>query len=293
MRKESEMDLALTPTLRSPQPRIGRGMFTMVAIALVGVLMASSVYWFGQTPPGNDEGQLAWAPGMASPESSPVAGYACDVEPLTTDEVMEIVRNPQNTYQERGFELDQADEIPTYQEARIDWSQRAVSPSMLATGDPALVGPLTELGNTFWSCLVTGTSAQVWAMMDPSLLQWTILQNFDVVRTEDDISQFVDEWSSQPHTILPGGIYPQFRNVDVRDIGYIVDPELGGIKISTARGPLEEEVRVGVMLMIPAPESQGSGFYEIYITENPDGSWFVTWVEPSPETDSGEETPGG
>ena len=286
------MDMALNPGMAAPPSRANRGLFTWVAIALVGVLMASSVYWYGQTPPGDDGGQLAWAPGMGTPESTPFAGYACDVEPLTTDEVMDIVRNPQNTYIKRGFDLDRVDDMPTYQEARIDWSQRAATPSMHATGDPALVGPLTELGNSFWGCLITGTSAQVWAMMDPSLLQWTILQNFDVVRTEDDISQFVEEWSSQPYSILPGGMYPQFLNPDAREFAYIVDEELGGIKVSTARGPHEMEVRAGVLRLIPAPESQSSGFYEIYITENPDGSWFITWVEASPELET-HETSGG
>lgn len=296
MRKESDMDTALNPGMAAPPLRANRRLFAWVAIALVGVMIASTFFLNGQTPPGGDGNDLAWAPGLGTPEgpvdlASPAASpqayeygseYACEVEPLSADQVMEIVLNPLHAYEERGHEYNFDPPLPEHREEQPADRNTWTTVPMSAVVGTDLSDELEEFGNTFWSCLLTGTTYQVWGMMDPTHLQWSILRNFPVLRTEDDLRQFVEEWGPQKYGSSGLETLPILTGLPPEQAERVASAEHGSIRVSKPRGQEGQETRIGVITMVPATGDNDMNYLELYVSEHPDGTWSVNGVGANP-----------
>lgn len=281
------MDRALNPGMAASPSRANRGLFAWVAFALIGVLVASTFFLSGQTPPGNDGNELAWAPGLGTPDATAGADRMCEAEPLTTDDVMSILLNPLDEYERRGQTFDYDDgpfELYESQPPRRDnWANAA----MTGTVDPGLNEELATFGNDFWNCLITGTTFQIWSYMDPGFLQWSILREFPVLRAEGQMRAFVEEWGPQQYTSFPHGALPNYVNVSIEQAAHTADRSEGSIRISTPRGLPGEETRIGIITMVLESGDDPLNYLEIYISEHPDGSWSVNGVGANPNTPRG------
>lgn len=299
-REESDMDVAMNPGMAA-LPRANRGLLAWAALALVGVLVASSFFWFGQTPPGDDGSELAWAPNFGTPDgsmevASPAASptvyeygpeYACEVEPLTADQVFDIVMNPLHAYEARGHEVYFDPPLPELREEGRPNTTNWTTVSMSPISGTDLTAQLEEFGNSFWNCLMTGTSYQVWGMMDPTLLQWSILQNFPVLRDTESIRQFIEEWGPQRYGSSGLDIFPILTGVPPEQAARIASTNFGSIRISTPRGSTGQETRIGVITMVPASGDNDLNYYELYVSEHPDGSWSINGIGINPNTPRG------
>lgn len=199
MRKEAGMDIALQPGMMEAPTRANRRLLAWAATILVGVLVASGLFWYGQTPVGDDGNELAWAPGMGTAESTPTAmiSSVCQVEPLTADQVLEMVLNPKEGYARLGNpqpiltgELWEPGQLltPSF------WTDLDLKP----IEDPERAEKLETMGNEFIRCLQHGSSYQVWSFLDPILVQQMIISEFPVIRTESQLREFIETVGPQP-----------------------------------------------------------------------------------------------
>ncbi|MCA9833894.1 MAG: hypothetical protein KC435_08120 [Thermomicrobiales bacterium] len=279
-----ERKATMDATLSTPiQPERTYSTPVWMAVAAVALLVVSGLYL--NLIKGNSEGEqnLAWAP--AAVESTPVGDYACTVEPLTADEVMAIVLNPTDAYVARGETPIDADFPMTYYEAGTsdinNWTEVSMNP---AIGEDQET--MAAFGNEFWNCLITGTSYQIWAMTDPATLQWAILKNFPVIRSEEELRKFVEDIG--PKLYMDGqdgyqsfGIFPNFLNQDPADVARVADRSEGSIRVSKPRGETGNQSTIGIITMVPASGENPFNYFELYVTGYPDGSWGVNWTMPN------------
>ncbi len=176
--------------VRSSRDHINSFMRYAASILGVGGLAFSS--WFAlSNQPGNDDpgGRLAAIPG------TPIAGSAtCDVEPLTVDEVMAIVENPQS------YMFDGATASPVaYDQTGSNTNQLRVMETDLELV-PGNLQPTEQqfadashVANAYLACLLSGTQGQVWSFYAPSAIQSTVLAEFPVFADESTVRARVEE----------------------------------------------------------------------------------------------------
>ncbi|MCO5225104.1 MAG: hypothetical protein M9953_07195 [Thermomicrobiales bacterium] len=275
------MDATLTSPARGRTLEPSRGVSAWIAAAVVLMLIGSGFYLNTLRPGGSDEQRLAWAP--TTPESTPVSDYACDVTPLTTDEVMAIIFNPGVGYEARGHTPINADYPYLYiEEGPSDvnnWELVAMSPVL----DLEVAADMQEFGNTFWNCLITGTSFQIWAMMDPGMLQWSILKNFPVIRSEEELREFIEEigpklYVESVNDIGAYGIYPYFIQQNPDDVARMADTAIPATRLAKARGEGDQATSIGVITMRPINSNDPYDYFELYVSNHPDGSWTIHWT---------------
>lgn len=285
MREEPGMDSTLNPGIAtSPPQRANRGLFAWVAIALVGVLIASSLFWFGQTPAGDGQNDVAWAPGLGTAESSPAAQAGeslCSVEPLTTDEVMETVLNPNNGYRRLGNTSapnseslwePAALEEPAYMDPAY-WSEDSLSP----VEDADQVEMLVAMGNEFWNCMQSGTAYQVWGILDPAVVQRIILYEFPVLRSEADLRAFIETTGPQPFRESDVGGLTSLIKFDAENEAQVIEGEDGLLFT-----PQEESSSFRTKFGIIRLEVPGEDFlkFAIHVKEGAPGVWVIYGVYP-------------
>lgn len=293
MRKESSMDMTLNPGMAAPQPQAGRGLFTWAAVALVGMLVISSLLWYGQIPPGNDGNELAWAPTTGTPESfigvaSPAASpqvyeygpeYACNVAPLTSEQVFDIVMNPVREYERRMGE-DRSDTGERLEEARINqfthYEQGRMNREQYipAEGNDSYA-EIEQAANTFWNCLMTGTAFQMWSLMNPYAVQLEILMQYPVLRDEETLRTHIEEWGPRRYSANLYHAFPDLGNVDPLLATRMVTDSWDSIMITTDRQT--GQVTSAIVVMQPHPDSGQNRLedVEISLIPTPDGQWWV------------------
>lgn len=301
------MDAALSPRAGDyGENRSSRfGWMALLAAGLVGIMIFTSVWMNGSAPPPPDDGSdLAWAPGMgtveanseiASPDASPTTytygpEYACRVEPLTADEVVATVLNPANGYNRLGADSDVSRK---YEESRFAWPTPYDSSGMvMATeGEEQIAQGAVDTANMFWNCLMTGTAYQVWALTSPDLIQANVLLNLPVVRTEEDIRQYIEEWGPRRYSAGLGLIWMDLGNSDpamvgVQFHGSVIPSEdgTGGVLVGFGYGPDREISQAIVFLTMPEGQrDQSTLSIQLSLRLHPNGTWTVV----------GYEVPGG
>lgn len=197
MRKESAMDMTLNPGMAAPPSRSHRGLFTWAAVALVGMLVISSLLWYGQIPPGDDQNDLAWAPGLGTPGSTPETALSCDVEPLTLEEVMDTVLNPSNGYVRLGLTEFEENQGELFESPSYDINKETDKTGYTRSEDLAVLEDAVSTANMYSNCVQSGTLYQVWALMEPTIVQKDVLNRFPVLRTEEQLRSFVAKWGPQ------------------------------------------------------------------------------------------------
>lgn len=286
------------PTGKNGTSQRRRGLSTWLSGALVfmlvvGGLAAINSYRFRDETPLD----IAWAPAPSSPDLStpatstpypPLAGistpgpeYACHAEPLTTDQVMDIVMNPQREYERRSgggasqfaAELDEREYM-----GHLTFTYNGAL-NLQTTDDPAIVDPVIQTSNMFWNCLLSGTALQVWALMDPYTVQQDILVNFPVLRDEESLREFVTEAGPRPYGYNRATSFPAPIGIDPVTVSYVADTGYGSIKAEYLPGDLGG--MHATVLMIPNPDSGRSPleFITLYMRQAPDGSWWVVSVD--------------
>lgn len=279
-----EMDTTLATPISERATERSRGVSAWIAAAIVLMLVASGFYLNTLRPGDGGEQHLAWAP--ATPASTPVGEYACDVTPLTTDEVMAIIFNPGAGYEARGHTPINADFPDLYIESLPSDRNNWVTTSMSSVIDPEIAGEMQAFGNTFWNCLISGTSFQIWAMMDPAMLQWSILKSFPVVRSEEQLRAFVDEFGPKLYMesvndIGAYGIFPYFIQQDPEDVARVADTAIPATRLAKSRGEGDQATSIGVITMRPIDSTDPYDYYELYVSSHPDGSWTIHWTMPN------------
>ncbi|MCO5228156.1 MAG: hypothetical protein M9934_07715 [Thermomicrobiales bacterium] len=275
------MDATLTSPTRGRSLEPSRGVSAWIAAAVVLMLVASGFYLNTLRPGDGGEQHLAWAP--TATEDATLGDYTCTVTPLTADEVMAIILYPHIGYENRGSPPMDADFPQDYYETELsdidNWTLVAMSPVL----DPEQREVMMTLGNEFWNCLIIGTSYQVWAMMDPGMLQWSILKQFPVLRDEEQLRQFVEEFGPKLYTegedgTRSFGIFPNFLNQNPDDVAMVADEGISSIRVSKTRGEGDLAGAIGIITMVPANGEDPHTYYELYVASHPDGSWTVHWV---------------
>lgn len=167
---------------------------------------------------GGDEGRFAAQ--IVSPEASPEAAEVigtvdfqadgvCQAEPLTEDEVFDIVMNPLNGFAQRGIGLASAGTPEPLMEAR--WNGSGQRPSDSPDPDYAERNTLhqaTEYEGAsvnafvteYYECLQSGTNFQVWGLIMPYAVQDRILLNFPVLRSEEQIREHISVVGPQAYS---------------------------------------------------------------------------------------------
>lgn len=283
--RNTSMDATLMPRrfgeMEKPTRRFG--WMTLLAAGLVGLMIVTSFWMNGSTPPPDDRDDIAWAPGIGTPQSSPVASNACTVEPLTTDEVMDMVLNPNRGYTrlgmaripqsdslwepEEGYLLDQ---MPSEPQSREEAENPLFQP---ATGETA--SELETIGNQYWTCLQEGTALQAWAILDPVLVQQTILLNFPVIRTESNLRAYIQNEGTRPFVDVEAGRFSSLTTFASGDNAEAVESfvfeteNVGDQTISFASVHL-------------ASADDPSFIYKLFIREVAPGVWVI--YEMSPQT---------
>lgn len=205
--------------------RIGRFANTLAAVSLV--LLIGAGYWFSGYGPGGPGGgdSPRYAAQVGSPVASPEAGpVGCNVEPLTIDDVMAIVKNPLNPLDALGVTIaaSPAPLLEAYSPGISGLPETGLETSRPT--DQEFVA-LSEATSTYYDCLIFGTNYQMWAIVAPDVVQSWILANFPVFRAELTIRAWVEEVGPQSPTVyFPGsGSLAEYTNGNYR-IGPNTDP---------------------------------------------------------------------
>lgn len=279
-RKESGMDIALNPGMATVPPRANRGVFAWVAFALVGVLVASNLFWYGQTPSDNDGNELAWAPGLGTPVLSPQVSTdssMCSVEPLTTDEVLETVLNPNKGYRRLGNMY--APNSDSLWEPELRLNQEYWSTSDLGeVEDPDRAEMLQSMGNEFWACIQHGSSYQVWSFIDPVVLQQIILHEFPVLRTQAELRSFIESVGPMPFLESGAEGFTSLAKFDAEHQATVIK-EPGGLRFTDETVDASSGASLGI-IELSDPDSF-SIIIEMYVSEVSSGVWVVNDIRPA------------
>lgn len=291
--RNNNMDATFMPRtfdgLQKPSRRFG--WMSVLAAGLVGLMIVTSLWMSGGMPPQDNGIDLAWAPGMgtalpsiglASPVTSPQAitygpGYACTVEPLTTNEVLDTVLNPERGYVRLGGEGIFPDD--DYQESRgtngvitLD-----VRNHFQPAGDADAALEASEAADQFWNCLMTGTAYQVWALSSPELVQSEVLLNLPVVRTEEDIIHFIEEWGPRRYSAGLGLIWPDLGGLDPIQITMRANMNPSEVKMaSTSINGAENDLALVPLFPLPESNSSQLNYAELTMRKHPNGQWIIT-----------------
>lgn len=203
----STVTLATPATSLSSIPtanRHGVGHYMNLVATITLVVAVAAAGWFATSQlnqPGDPEPRLAILSATPSAEASPEAESAtCDVEPLSTDRVMEIVKNP-SRFMANGATGEPTENPMTGSPPKaVLWE---VDPDLEIVGESTT--PSEEqfdeasiVANEYLNCLMYGTQAQIWTFYSPVLLQQKILAEFPVFAEESLVRERVEELSTQP-----------------------------------------------------------------------------------------------
>jgi hypothetical protein len=156
----------------------------------------------------------------ASPEASAVVetDHICDVPGYTEEQAWHIVMNP-----DYGYQLLMSGEEPEGPPSEL-WENVGGAWNIVEAwgvhrdqGWPPEQSVYDEMAtdaNRFWACLNTGTSLQVWSLMDPTVMQSEILMNFKVLRSEDDIRGYISTFGNMRYSAALSHHFPDFGGID-------------------------------------------------------------------------------
>lgn len=297
-------------SFRSAQPQARAtghlGWSTWLAAALVVALLAGTVTYLmpdNQRGENGNDDSIALAPGMqdaasitpssdATPASTPYEyiptygpEHTCHAEPLTSEQVFDMVINPHREYVRLGDSEGIAN-LNNPEDAGTDnfyWRPWFLNPvDFSATIVPEETQPIIETVNDFWDCLMTGTAFQVWTFMHPYTVQHEILTHYPVIRDEETLRRHIEEWGPRKYSASIYHAFPDLGNVDPLRASRIVDETPGSI-IVRYNSAVGMPIGVGepfsaIVRVIPADPASSGGYYELLLQRAPDSRWWVTAI---------------
>lgn len=163
-------------------------------IALVVVVAVGSWLAMMQVQPDGPDPRLAVL--QATPEG---AAQACDVEPLTVDEAMAIVRNPVPFMR---FGVNATPEVipETASESaglyELTPDLELIEGNQVPTEDQ--FDAVSTIAIRYVNCMAFGTQGQVWRFYSPAYVQKTVLAEFPVFAEESQVRERVEERLNEP-----------------------------------------------------------------------------------------------
>lgn len=163
-------------------------------VATLAIVFAVTVGgWFAmsQLPPGDGDGRFAVLQG--TPE---VAQATCDVDPMTVDEVMEIVENPYKYAHPTAYGRPDSNPAPWYDDyAEIQpIVAEPLSPTYGTVPTESAMAQALPVLDQYLACMETGTVAQTLRFVDPFSIQGRVTSEFPFYRDEEHVRQYVSEW---------------------------------------------------------------------------------------------------
>lgn len=194
-----------TGTLASPIPgplprpmhpanqKKGVGHYLNLAVTIALVVTVAAAGWFATSQlnqSGDPDHRLALL------GSTPVADtpMTCDVDPLTQERVLEIVKNPIPFIQNGPAGEPEYIPLAVPQSAALYESDYPLEPTK-GNEIPSreLFTETEEFANAYLECLLVGTQGQVWNFYSPTSIQQTILADFPVFSAEEDVTARIAE----------------------------------------------------------------------------------------------------
>lgn len=211
---------------------LGRYLNLAATFAIVFAVTIGGWFAMSQLPPGSD-GRFA-----AIQETPEVAeSQACDVEPLTVDEVVAIVENPYSVApldtwgtpspsQEEGTSL--AGEGHREMGSMVGMPETlSVVPSEEEFSD------IQSVADHYLACIQNGTVGQRWALIHPETLQSEILSRFPVYRDQAEVRAVIEEAIDRP---MRGPSDPQAVDVPPDYQTTFATPDRARVRVGDSRG---------------------------------------------------------
>lgn len=209
-------------------------------VAFAGAFMAMQI-----NQPGGSNGQFA------------VLGQSdagtCDVEPLSVDRVMEIVKNPY-LFMKNGPAGEPAtgenadnDMYSGLQEATIWQYMFPVRKDKTIPAEEDF-GNASAFANHYLNCVFQGTRGQIWTFLGPAEIQADVLRNFPVFATEADVLAWVTANIDSPPDGDQGSyqwLHSRFIKVDATTVSVNPDRNLA-YRQAAAFGPEWHVITFGI-----------------------------------------------
>ena len=230
-------------------------------VAFAGAFMAMQI-----NQPGGSNGQFALF--SQTDESA-----TCDVEPMTVDEVMEIVENPYHYMDESEFPNpigSTTHETPWEDEYQEVQPRLPVSLNVGLDTEPTTTAfdQASEVIAEYVACLQTdGSVAMMLRFADPFSIQHHIRMEFPFYRTEDQVRPYVSEW------IASGTIYHELSyERQGETLTYIPanDKEMAGTQIHDFGLGFDQVIYVGSEIYDENGEFIGNFHPTLYMTYDVD-----------------------
>lgn len=290
--RRSGMEMALsTPVPVGSRPRSQWWSVLVAGIAVV-LVAATLRMTLPPTVPGGDSGNLAMVatpiePSRVLREATPPA-TTCTAEPLTVDQVMNIVRNPiagadwlhNDPDAAEGSEADSKNwsyaeiERPVYPHEQID--------QMMAIPRDTHDFPVVEAKaatQQFWDCMLYGTSYQVWGLMDPSFVQMEILAFHPVFRTEEDVLGTITEIGPKLYSANANSVFFARGAKDVNRLVLQTQPGDEGIWTMNTDAYFKDKIAIVALVPVNPDEALDPRPRHFLMQKFENGQWIVQGVD--------------
>lgn len=181
----------------------------ILIVALLGGIFVANHDW----PNGTNDDELPYVAQPVLSEASPSAFSAtCDVEPLTTEQIMAYVENPYS-YMPHGFyktvDPENAGDVPDMTEALHEHDLDLTLPEVPAGSDLRVPSEdefeeALTVAKNYYACMANGTVGQAWALMNPAIVQHAVLITFPVYRDREEIVDYIESIRLQNVNHLAG-----------------------------------------------------------------------------------------
>ncbi|MCA9833319.1 MAG: hypothetical protein KC435_05195 [Thermomicrobiales bacterium] len=193
-----------SPVVARPKPtgfirfaNTAASVVVLVALAFGGWLAAMHL-----RPAGEDDPRYA-ALGLLQTDAG---NGVCDVESLTVDEAVQIVQNPlvylygsEEAVQAAG--LDGEVDLQNFVGAQPnDWDtlMSLASYTSIPLSDDEFFAA-RAFSTEYQECILTGTRGQIWAMMDPILVQYQIITRIPLLQSPDETEAAIADLLDTPY----------------------------------------------------------------------------------------------
>lgn len=273
----------------------------MIAAALLILSLAGGAYiartgGFGS---GGDGDGRRFAAQVGSPEARPSSADAgCDVDPLTTDEIVAYVENP-NSYLPQGVFGTPAPNEPGevkditegLYESPITWDDLTLERGVVA--EQGAFSEALTVADQYYACMTSGTQAQIWALLSPYMVQDEVLSRFPVYRDREEIRSYIESVRDERYadndirgyadeSIDGRAVYPNpnltdARQVDVPPFTMLADADL--VMYIGEEWKDQEEQRASLTgwdaTALDGGQEQSNGTSLILVHSSATDQWFV------------------
>lgn len=224
------------------QESTASGDWRVVAAAALLVLSLAGGRFFAQNGGfgwggGEDPGRFAAQ--IVSPEASPdVLAEGCDVEPLTTNEIIAYVENPYSYMPDDVFGTpvpgEEGQTLPSI--GLIEASDVVLGPvgGQGEVPDEDTFEDVHSVASQYLSCMYNGTVAQVLTFLRPQDIQDIVFQNLPVYRTEEDVRRFIESVHDLRYGDLNHLLRPVGESVRLDEQDMFVNPEMTDARLFQA-----------------------------------------------------------